>query len=205
MKKELTALSKAIFAIIEADAPNCKTKELVHSSHDGAVCDKRHHKILFKDDIIRVMDVSVAPKQDEIFHRHERCALMYVDKPASIEYYDNVDNPSTYSWKSDNLTPRFNVIPSEGMHRVKNVDERAFQAFRVEINQDIVALANFKALSDKLLELIKSRKEVFDKIRDNPTSLLNLYSLSKMKHRIRQSEVKELQLESARFTGRPFP
>jgi hypothetical protein len=207
--REFKALSKDIQAIIESMSPNCKTKKLKHAHCDGAVCDKKHHQILYQDKNIRIMDVSLDANEDEIFHRHERCAFMYVDKPAKIEYY-LIDRPRQFAWASDDLKPRFNVIPSEEMHKVKNVDVRPFRAFRIEINLDIATLENFKSLSEKILTLVKSKQKAFDSIRETmetqntASPLLHQYPLKKHKHAIRESEFRDLTAESKRFTKVKF-
>ncbi len=231
MKKQLSHLSNLIKAAIQAHAPQSSIKVFEHLACDGAVCDPKHHRILFEDDTIRVVDVILDAQSDEIFHRHERCAIMYVDRPASIEYYGNIDKPNDISWSSSNLERRSNIIPFEEMHKVKNVDSRQFRAFRIELSADILKLQNHDVLLEQIHELVKFQIKSLDLIRQTilrneskapvrqlslpktdkhddkktgtePKPFLNHYPLKKNPPTKRKSEAEELCEEAKIFLSR---
>ena len=155
------SLSKSIQKLIDEHAPQVPNKSLKDPATDGAACDAKHHQVVFDDNsTLKVIDVIVNPNEVEIFHTHERCAVMYVDIPANIilempQQIIIINNPAQ----------RFAVIPEEGLHRVTNTDIKQFRAFRFEIKADICSLPDFEALSEKIRVLIESKKEELDAIR----------------------------------------
>lgn len=159
------SLSQAIQTLINKECTELKPKSFTQHDKDGAVCDGAHHHICYEDDTIRVIDVSAQAGSEEVFHMHERLAVMYVDKPASIEYFGNHHKPNEVTWSSTSLTPRFNLIDFEGLHKVKNIDTIQFRAFRIEIKADILSLPTGKALANKILELVESQKLALDLVR----------------------------------------
>lgn len=165
MKEYFKNLSQDIKNIISKSGSKYKIKEFEHQEEDGAVRDPKHTNILFEDETIRVIDVILPAKEEESFHRHERASVMYTDIPASIELYENMKSPNQISWSTSNPTPRFDFIPVEDMHKVKNVDDKQYRAFRIEFCADIMALPNHDVLSRQLCEFITSQKESLDLLR----------------------------------------
>ncbi len=155
-------LSTSIQSLIKEQAPEIQLKLFKEQAMDGAVCDERHHQVVFEDETLRVIDVIVAPHEVETFHTHERCAVMYVDIPANII----LDIKDEASITINNPEQRFAVIPEEGLHRVTNTDDKQFRAFRFEIKSDICAHSQFEALSGKICDLIKEKKVQLDELRE---------------------------------------
>lgn len=156
-----TSLSASIRAIINDKAPAVAAKELHDHTTDGAICDAKHHQVIFDDATLKVIDVVVKPAEVETFHTHERCAVMYVDVPANIILENKGQEPINIT----NPKQRFAVIPHEGLHRVTNTDNKTFRAFRFEIKADIASLANFEEISNTICEKIKEQKARLDLFR----------------------------------------
>lgn len=140
MSINTNALSSQLFAKISEEL-NKITSEMpaksIKDANDGVIVDICHHKVLFEDKVLRVLDVTVKGNKKEPFHTHELPAVMYMYKPAAIEYYGNAAKPDEHSPTIPNEEPGIFFIPSEKMHAVKNVDTkgREFGALRFEIKK----------------------------------------------------------------------
>jgi hypothetical protein len=162
MLRFFDSISISIQTLMKEEAKECPQKELLDPKCDGAVCDERHHQVVFDDATLRVIDVIVEPGEVETFHTHERCAVMYVDIPANIILEIKDDKSITIN----NPEQRFAIIPEEGLHRVTNTDDKQFRAFRFEIKWDICALSQFDILSEKICSVIKAKKPQLDELRE---------------------------------------
>lgn len=139
-------LSDKIKAIIENQDPACSINVFKNPDTDGVACDPAHHAILYSDETIRVLNVSVAPGEHEQLHTHELYCLMYVDCPAKISYCEPNKQPQVI----DNSQRRLVSIPSEGLHQVNNLDTKPFYGFRIEIYFDISAHKNATEIDKRL-------------------------------------------------------
>lgn len=98
---------------------------------DATVAAPQNHKVLFENDEVRVLEVSVAPKTREPLHVHRYPAVMYVDSsPHMIEHLQDgsfVDlgvRPPGVRW-----------LPVAQGHAMENVGDTPLHAIRVELKQ----------------------------------------------------------------------
>jgi mannose-6-phosphate isomerase-like protein (cupin superfamily) len=98
---------------------------------DATTAAPGNHKILFENDEVRVLEVTVAPGTREPLHVHRYPALMYVDSsPHMIEHlqdgtsHDLGVRPSGARW-----------MPIAQGHAMENVGDVPLHAIRVELKK----------------------------------------------------------------------
>jgi hypothetical protein len=103
---------------------------------DSVVAAPLNHTVLYEDDVIRVLAVSVAPGETEKAHHHRWPSIMIFDRTAKIRDFDGAtgaENP---------LPPREAMplpltikFPPQALHYVENCDTRPIHATRIEFKQ----------------------------------------------------------------------
>jgi len=98
---------------------------------DATTAAPMNHKILFENDEVRVLEVTVAPGAREPLHVHRYPALMYVDSsPHMIEHLQDGTSrdlgvrPSGARW-----------LPIAQGHAMENVGDVPLHAIRVELKK----------------------------------------------------------------------
>jgi hypothetical protein len=88
--------------------------------------------VLFENEDVRVLEVSIAEGHRELEHTHRDPSVMIVDGPARIRYYRG--DILTFSSPADNAASgtRASWLDPEGPHSVENVDDHRYHAIRVE-------------------------------------------------------------------------
>ena len=51
---------------------------MTHDEYDGVIVDPEHHKVIFENDAVRVLEVSIAAGEVTPLHSHMRPTVMYV-------------------------------------------------------------------------------------------------------------------------------
>jgi quercetin dioxygenase-like cupin family protein len=100
---------------------------------DGVVAAPESHRVLFEDDDVRVLEVTIAAGHREPEHTHRDPSVMIVDGPAKIRYYQGTE--LTFSSHSGDMAAeaRAQRMDPEGPHSVENVDTHPYHAFRIEL------------------------------------------------------------------------
>ena len=102
-------------------------------SMDAVVAAPESHRVLFENDYVRVLEVTIAAGHREPEHTHREPSIMIVDGPARIHYYrcdtlafsSPADAAAAGTWAS--------WMDPEGPHSVENVDGHPYHAIRVEL------------------------------------------------------------------------
>lgn len=101
---------------------------------DALVAAPNSHRVVFENDEVRVLEVTVAPGVREPEHTHRWPSVMITDQPARINYFTGAE--LTYT-SPDPLPaeprPRTSWIEPEGPHSVENLDSVWLHAFRFEL------------------------------------------------------------------------
>jgi len=102
-------------------------------SMDAVVAAPESHRVLFENDEVRVLEVTIAAGHREPEHTHRRPSVMIVDGPARIRYYEG--DVLTFSSPPARAVAgtRASWMEPEGPHSVENVDTRPYHAIRVEL------------------------------------------------------------------------
>lgn len=157
--KEYEPLFKEISRFVQQETEGSEELNIIKPEYDGVVADPCHHDVVYKDEHIKILSVSVPPGVTEKFHTHELPAIMYVDKPCDI-IVENKDEHKKMIILDDKQ--RFMFIPQESLHAVTNTEEkRTYYAFRFEINK-----LNFKQSPERIKVYIESKKKDFDSLRE---------------------------------------
>jgi hypothetical protein len=102
-------------------------------SMDAVVAAPESHRVLFENDEVRVLEVTIAAGHREPEHTHRQPSVMIVDGPARIRYYEG--DVLTFSSPPGTAVAgtRASWMEPEGPHSVENVDTRPYHAIRVEL------------------------------------------------------------------------
>jgi len=92
----------------------------------------QNHKVLFENDEVRVLEVTIAPHTQEPLHVHRWPAVIYIDKSAHLiehlqdgKVEDRGNRPDgTLRW-----------LPIDQGHFLENVDSKPLHAIRVELKK----------------------------------------------------------------------
>jgi len=100
---------------------------------DAVVAAPGSHRVLFENDDVRVLEVTIAAGHREPEHTHRDPSVMIVDGPARIRYYQG--DTLTFSSPPDPVPTetRASWMAPEGPHSVENVDDHPYHAVRVEL------------------------------------------------------------------------
>jgi len=105
------------------------------ASMDAVAAAPDSHRVLFENDEVRVLEVTIAAGHREPEHTHREPSVMIVDGPAQIRYYQGAEllfsSPADISASGT----RASWMDPEGPHAVENVDNRPYHAIRVELRQ----------------------------------------------------------------------
>jgi hypothetical protein len=115
------------------DAMGAENKWTWPPSMDAVVAAPGSHRVLFENDDVRVLEVTIAAGHREPEHTHRYPSVMIVDGPARIRYYRG--DTLTFSSPPDPgpAGTRASWLAPEGPHSVENVDDHPYHAIRVEL------------------------------------------------------------------------
>ncbi len=86
------------------------------------------HEVVFENERIRLLKVTIDPFTKEPFHIHGRNSVMLVLEPTRIKYYNEKGEASEF-----NSSVGTWVLEPEKMHAVENLDAIPYAALRLEI------------------------------------------------------------------------
>ena len=107
-------------------------------SLDAVVAAPRFHRVLFENDRVRVLEVTVPPHQREPLHTHRWPSVIYKDQTGRGRYYDaagQLRHESTTPYRKGPDLVRARWQAPEAPHAVENTDEVADRFIRVELKQ----------------------------------------------------------------------
>ena len=103
---------------------------------DAVVAAPNSHRVVFENERVRVLEVTLQPGVHEPEHTHRWPSVMMTDGRARILY--RIGDEVTFE-SPDPLPPRENLAGSwmgpEGPHSVENIDSVPMHAIRVELKQ----------------------------------------------------------------------
>ena len=105
---------------------------------DAVVAAPENHKVLYEDDVIRVISVSVPAGATEKPHHHRFPSVFVIDRMVKVRDFNGVTGkeiPLPLPKELDfPVTVKFLPQP---LHYVENVDTKAFHATRVEFKKKV--------------------------------------------------------------------
>jgi hypothetical protein len=100
---------------------------------DGVLAAPENHKVLYEDEAIRVISVSIAPGAIEKPHHHCLPAVFVVDRLVSVRDFNGATGEeSPLPIPKDAPLPITAKFLPQPLHYVENLDTRPFHATRIE-------------------------------------------------------------------------
>ena len=112
---------------------------------DGPVAAPDNHEVIFENDNIRIMSVSVQPGESEPYHLHMKCAVLVFDQPVKVT--DRVGDGEieeegvlwgNISWLGEGVPEQIPFVwvqPPEAAHSVTNEDTKPLHLTRIEMKK----------------------------------------------------------------------
>ena len=100
---------------------------------DAVLAAPENHTVLFEDDLIRVLSVSIAPGAVEKPHHHRFPAVFVIDRMVNLRDFNGVTNEEiSLPIPKDAVFPITLKFAPQPLHYVKNIDTKPFHATRIE-------------------------------------------------------------------------
>jgi hypothetical protein len=104
---------------------------------DGVLAAPENHKVLYEDDLIRVISVSIAPGTTEKPHHHSRPSVFVIDRMVGKlrDFNGATHEEIPLPVPKDATFPIILKFPPQPLHYVENFDTTPFHATRVEFKR----------------------------------------------------------------------
>lgn len=112
---------------------------------DGTIAAPQNHEVVYENDTVRIISVSVQPGETEPVHGHLRCAVLVFDRPVRVTDRDadgNVEQDAVLwgaiPWQGASAPENVPFVwlqPPEAGHAVTNEDTRVLHLTRIEMKQ----------------------------------------------------------------------
>lgn len=112
---------------------------------DGPIAAPDNHEVVFENDNIRIMSVSVQPGEAEPYHLHAKCAVLVFDQPVKVT--DRVGDGeieqeglvwASIPWLGEGVPEQIPFVwvqPPEAPHSITNEDTRPLHLTRIEMKK----------------------------------------------------------------------
>jgi hypothetical protein len=107
-------------------------------SLDAVVAAPKFHRVLFENERVRVLEVTVGPHESEPVHTHRWPSVLYKEQVGKGRYYSaagQLAHESTTPYRKGPDLVRARWQAPEGPHAVENTDDVADRFIRVELKQ----------------------------------------------------------------------
>lgn len=95
---------------------------------DAVMVSPETHKVVFENDKLRVVEVTIQPGQKEPLHTHPYKNVMIVENPSTITYYDR-NGAVMKEVKVEGVS----FLEPADEHATQNTGGEEFKAFRIEL------------------------------------------------------------------------
>jgi hypothetical protein len=103
-------------------------------SMDAVNAAPKNHKVLYEDDKVRILEVTVEPGEKENMHYHRWPSVLIVDSPAKKkEYTSDGGVTSTDRPSADTPLPLLVRMGPTPPHAIENLDTNALHLYRIEL------------------------------------------------------------------------
>jgi predicted metal-dependent enzyme (double-stranded beta helix superfamily) len=100
---------------------------------DGVIAAPKSHDVIYEDDFIRIVSVTVPPGMVQEPHHHRYPSVFVVDRPVKLRDFHGATHEEILRPNRDNIEyPFVRKSPPQGLHYVENVDTQVFHATRIE-------------------------------------------------------------------------
>jgi mannose-6-phosphate isomerase-like protein (cupin superfamily) len=111
------------------------------TSHDAVVAAPDNHKVVFENEKVRVLEVTIKPGEKEPFHEHPLFSVMNIITGAPLRITEatikdgELVTGKTIEVGKDNFQPPPLWMPPQGLHSAENVGSVTFLAYRIELKE----------------------------------------------------------------------
>ena len=103
---------------------------------DAIVAAPQNHAVLYEDNLIRVLSVSIAPGAIEKPHHHRFPAVFVIDRMVNLRDFNGVTKEEiSLPIPKDAVFPITLKFAPQPLHYVENIDTKIFHATRIEFKQ----------------------------------------------------------------------
>ena len=102
---------------------------------DALVAAPSHHRLLYEDDSIRVLSVSIAPGMTEPVHHHRFPSVFVIDSLVKLRDFNGNGEEIPLPIPNKFEPPLVVTLPPQPLHSVRNEDAVAFHGTRVEFKR----------------------------------------------------------------------
>jgi hypothetical protein len=124
------------FTAARAEESVSKTaKCLWPATQDAVQAAPQNHRVIFENDKVRVLDVTVAPHTKEPIHAHCWGSVLYVTEAGKYVDY-GPDGKALFDSRSLTTPPKLPMViykDPEAPHAVENLDDKPLHLIRVEM------------------------------------------------------------------------
>jgi hypothetical protein len=116
-------------------ATDCKVVAL--GPDDAVIKAPGNHKIIFENDDVRVLAVSIPPHTKEPMHTHMWPSVMYIDAPTVTNYQQDGKPPGPMHIPKPRLPGQYPIPrwmpPEPTLHATENFSDTEWHAIRIEL------------------------------------------------------------------------
>ena len=102
---------------------------------DAVTAAPDNHDVLYEDDHIRVLSVTLRPGAPEPLHHHRYPSLFIIDRLAPLRDFDAAGNEVELPIPKAFDMPLVLQMPPQDLHSVLNIGESLFHGTRIEFKQ----------------------------------------------------------------------
>ena len=107
------------------------------ASMDAVRAAPRNHKVLYEDDKVRILEVTVQPGEKENTHYHQWPSILIIDSPAKKkEYTSDGQVVSTGRPPADAPLPLVLRMGPTKPHAIENLDTNVLHLYRIELKKE---------------------------------------------------------------------
>lgn len=104
---------------------------------DAVLAAPQHHQVLYEDETIRVLSVSIPPGVQEPLHHHRWPAVFVIDRLVKLRDFDASGREIPLPIPETITMPLIIEMPPQPTHCVRNEDTSPFHGTRIEFKQPI--------------------------------------------------------------------
>jgi hypothetical protein len=106
------------------------------NSMDAVSAAPKNHKVLYEDERVRILEVTVEPGEKENMHYHQWASVLIVDSPAKKKEYTADGNViSTERPPAETPLPLIVRMGPTKPHAIENDDANVLHLYRVELKK----------------------------------------------------------------------
>ena len=141
--RPITRLAAGLCLVLLLGRPSLRADESStrSSSYDAVAAAPDNHRVVFENEKVRVLEVTINPGEKEPFHEHPLFSVMTIITGAPLRITSGtlqdgqIVTGKTIEVGKDNFQPPPLWMPPQGLHSAENVGTAVFRAYRIELKE----------------------------------------------------------------------